>query len=51
MQEGTPLQSRQMNRELLVSILNSPKWFWGVISVLGLIVLIAMSAAGVLINQ
>ncbi|MDA1127272.1 MAG: polysulfide reductase NrfD [Chloroflexi bacterium] len=51
MQEGTPLQSRQVNRELLVSILNSPKWFWMVISVLGLIVLIAMSAAGVLINQ
>ncbi|MCI0847844.1 MAG: molybdopterin oxidoreductase, partial [Chloroflexi bacterium] len=51
MQEGRPLNSRQVNRELLVSMLNSPKWFWMVIGVLGLIVLIAMSAAGVLINQ
>ena len=51
MQEGRPLQSRQVNRELLVSILNSPKWFWMAVGILGFIVLIAMSAAGVLINQ
>ena len=51
MQEGTPLQSRQINRELLVSILNSPKWFFGTISVLGIGVLIAMSTAGFMINQ
>ena len=51
MQEGRPLQSRQMNRELLVSILNSPKWFWSAIGILGFIVLAAMSAAGFMINQ
>ena len=51
MQEGRPLDSRQVNRELLVSILNSPKWFWIAFGILGFIVLIAMSAAGVLINQ
>ena len=51
MQEGTPLQSRQVNRELLVSILNSPKWFWAAMAILGFIVLAAMSAAGFMINQ
>ena len=51
MQEGTPLQSRQVNRELLVSILNSPKWFFGALAVLGFIVLVAMSTAGFMINQ
>ncbi len=51
MQEGRPLQSRQVNRELLVSILNSPKWFWAAIGILGFIVLTALSAAGFLINQ
>ena len=51
MQEGKPLQSRQVNRELLVSILNSPKWFWMAIAILGTIVLIAMSTAGFMINQ
>ncbi|MCS5669377.1 MAG: polysulfide reductase NrfD, partial [Dehalococcoidia bacterium] len=51
MQEGTPLQSRQINRELLISILNSPKWFFGTVSVLGIGVLIAMSTAGFMINQ
>ena len=51
MQEGRPLQSRQINRELLVSILNSPKWFFSAIGILGFIVLVAMGAAGYMINQ
>ncbi|NQW24346.1 MAG: polysulfide reductase NrfD [SAR202 cluster bacterium] len=51
MQEGTPLQSRQINAELLRTILNSPKWFWIAISILGLIVLFAMAAAGIMINK
>ena len=51
MQEGTPLNSRQVNRELLVSILNSAKWFWVAIGILGFIVLVAMGAAGYMINQ
>jgi len=51
MQEGRPLQSKQINRELLVSILNSPKWFFSAIGILGFIVLVAMGAAGYMINQ
>mgnify|MGYP003328467794 FL=1 len=51
MQEGKPLQSRQINRELLLTILNSPKWFFTTISILGMIVLVAMGAAGYMINQ
>ena len=51
MQEGKPLNSKQVNRELLVSILNSPKWFFGALAVLGFIVLVAMSTAGFMINQ
>ena len=51
MQEGKPLQSKQINRELLLTILNSPKWFFTTVSVLGIIVMIAMGAAGYMINQ
>ena len=47
MQEGTPLQSRQVNRELLVSILNSPKWFWIALGTLGFIVLTSKVLLGV----
>ena len=51
MQEGRPLPFRQINRELLGSILNSPKWFWITVALLGLIVLGAMSAAGLMVNK
>ena len=51
MQEGKPLQSKQINRELLLTILNSPKWFFTTVSVLGIIVMVAMGAAGYMINQ
>ena len=51
MQEGTPLQARQINRELLGSILNSPKWFFGAVSICAIGVLIAMATAGFMINQ
>ena len=51
MQEGRPLQSKQINRELLVSILNSPKWFFSAIGILGFIVVFAMGTAGYMINQ
>ena len=50
MQEGRPIPFRQINRELLGSILNSPKWFWIAVVVLGLIVLGAMSAAGAFVG-
>ncbi|MQF95973.1 MAG: molybdopterin oxidoreductase, partial [SAR202 cluster bacterium] len=51
MQEGTPLQPRQINGDLLRTILNSPRWFWMVVAVLGFLVLVAMSAAGFMINK
>ena len=44
MQEGTALPPRQINGELLRSILNSPKWFWITVGILGLIVLGGFSA-------
>ena len=52
MQEGrTPIPYRQINRELLVSILHSPRWFPITVIVLGLIVLGGFSAAGLLVNK
>ena len=52
MQEGrTPIPYRQINRELLVSILQSPKWFPIVVTILGLIVLGGFAAAGLLVNK
>ena len=52
MQEGrTPIPYRQINRELLVSILRSPKWFAITVTILGLIVLGGFSAAGLLVNK
>ena len=51
MQEGRPLPTRQINRDLLRSILNSPKWFPIAVIVLGLIVLVGMSTAGYLVNR
>ena len=52
MQEGrTPIPYRQINRELLVSILRSPKWFAITVTILGLIVLGGFAAAGLLVNK
>ena len=50
MQEGRVLPARQINRDLLGSILYSPRWFWSAVAVLGLIVLAGFAAAGVMIN-
>ena len=50
MQEGRVLPARQINRDLLGSILYSPRWFWFAVAVLGLIVLAGFAAAGVMIN-
>ena len=50
MQEGRVLPARQINRDLLGSILYSPRWFWFAVGVLGLIVLAGFAAAGVMIN-
>ena len=51
MQEGRVLPATQVNRDLLRSILESPKWFWVAVAVTAILVLGAFSAAGLLINR
>ena len=51
MQEGRVLPARVVNRDLLVSILASPRWFWIAVIVLGAIVLGGFSAAGLMVNK
>ncbi len=51
MQEGRALPAAEVNRSLLRSILETPRWFWFAVGVLGIIVLGSMSAAGLMINQ
>ena len=51
MQEGRVLPAEQVNRDLLRSILETPKWFWSVVGILGLIVLIAAILIGYMINR
>ena len=51
MQEGRPLTDREINRGLLNTMFENPLWYWGLIGVLGVIVLGAMSAAGYMFNQ
>ncbi len=51
MQEGRVLSATQVNRDLLRSILDTPKWFWTAVGILGFIVLMAFTAAGLMVNQ
>ena len=51
MQEGRVLSAVQVNRDLLRSILDTPKWFWSVVGVLAFFVLMAFTAAGLMVNQ
>ncbi len=51
MQEGRVLSAKQVNADLLRSILFTPKWFWFTIAILGMIVLIALGATGYMINR
>ena len=51
MQEGRVLSTREINRDLLRSILDTPRWFWPVVTVLGLILLIAAIAIGIMVNR
>ena len=51
MQEGKVLPARQINADLLKSVLNSPKWFWIAIAILSVFVLGAMAAAGLMFNK
>ena len=51
MQEGRVLPARVVNRDLLGSILDSPRWFWFAFIILGMIVLGGFSAAGLMVNK
>jgi molybdopterin-containing oxidoreductase family membrane subunit len=51
MQEGQVLSQTQVNRDLLRSVLATPRWYWPAVGVLGIMVLAAFSATGFMINQ
>ena len=51
MQEGRPLSDREINRSLLSPLFENQLWYWGLVTLLGLIVLGAMAAAGYMFNQ
>ena len=51
MQEGQVLSQTQVNRDLLRSVLATPRWFWPAVGALGIVVLGAFSATGFMINQ
>lgn len=51
MQEGRVLPARQINADLLRSVLASPKWFWVAVGVLAIFVLDAFSTAGFMFNH
>ena len=51
MQEGRSLTDKEINRGLLNSLYQNPLWYWGLVALLGVIVLGAMSAAGYMFNQ
>jgi len=51
MQEGRVLTPTEVNRDLLRSILDAPKWFWPVVAILGLVVLAAAITIGIMINR
>ena len=51
MQEGKVLPAAQINRDLLRSILETPRWFWPAVSLLGLVVLAAAITIGLMVDQ
>ena len=51
MQEGRPLTERQINRDLLRSVLATPRWYWPAVTFFGLVVLAAIGFAGFMINH
>ena len=51
MQEGRPLTDREINRSLLKTIFENPRWYWGLVAFLGIFVLGALSAGGYMINH
>jgi len=51
MQEGRVLPAKEINRDLLRSIMTTPNWYWVTVVLMALIVIGAMSAAGLMINK
>ena len=51
MQEGRNLTDKEINRSLLKSLVENPVQYWGLVAVLGLIVLGAVSAVGYMFNR
>ena len=51
MQERVSLSDARINRDLLRSIFETPKWYWPLVVVLGLVVLSGFAAAGYMINR
>ena len=51
MQEGRNLTDKEINRNLLATLYQNPLWYWGLVAVLGVVVLGAMCAAGYMFNQ
>ncbi|MBQ10530.1 MAG: molybdopterin oxidoreductase, partial [Planctomyces sp.] len=51
MQEGRVLPAKEVNRDLLRSIMTTPNWYWVTVALMAIIVIGAMSAAGLMINK
>lgn len=51
MQEGRVLTPTEVNRDLLRSVMETPRWFWPTVGVLGLIVLAAAITIGIMVNR
>ena len=51
MQEGRPLTDRQINQDLLRPLFEHQLRYWMVVGALGIVVLVAMAAAGYMINR
>ena len=51
MQEGRPLTDREVNRDLLRSIMAPPKWYWPAVGITGTIVLATMVYVGFMFNR
>ena len=51
MQEGRVLSPTEINDDLLRSILETPRWFWPVVTFLAIIVLVAAIVIGIMVNK
>ena len=51
MQEGRPLTDREINRGLLHTLFEHPKWYWGLVAFFAIFVIGSMCAAGFMFNR